>query len=276
MWPALLALKQTGGSASNEELLNKVVEILRVPEEVASVIHTDNRQTKLNYNLAWAKTYLKKAGALANSQRGVWSLTEAGEALSEQDVRLIPAEVRKADYEQRQKPEGQGRGARPAVDETEPDSELASWKDELLSTLLAMQPAAFERLAQRLLRESGFVKVEVTGRAGDGGIDGVGVLRLKLLSFVTLFQCKRYSGTVGAGAVRDFRGAMVGRSDKGLIITTGTFSAEARREATRDGAPAIELIDGDELCNLLKDLNLGLSTEVVERVRVDRDWFMQL
>ncbi len=276
MWPALLALKQTGGSASNEELLNKVVEILRVPEEVASVIHTDNRQTKLNYNLAWAKTYLKKAGALANSQRGVWSLTEAGEALSEQDVRLIPAEVRKADYEQRQKPEGQGRGARPAVDETEPDSELASWKDELLSTLLAMQPAAFERLAQRLLRESGFVRVEVTGRAGDGGIDGVGVLRLQLLSFVTLFQCKRYSGTVGAGAVRDFRGAMVGRSDKGLIITTGTFSAEARREATRDGAPAIELIDGDELCNLLKDLNLGLSTEVVERVRVDRDWFMQL
>jgi restriction system protein len=139
-----------------------------------------------------------------------------------------------------------------------------------------MQPSAFERLAQRLLRESGFVKVEVTGRSGDGGIDGVGVLRLKLLSFITLFQCKRYTGTVGAGAVRDFRGAMVGRSDKGLIITTGTFSADARREATRDGAPAIELIDGDELCNLLRELKLGLSTEVVEHVIVDLAWFSQL
>jgi restriction system protein len=156
------------------------------------------------------------------------------------------------------------------------DSEIAPWRDQVLATMRAMEPAAFERLSQRLLREAGFVKVEVTGRSGDGGIDGVGVLRLKLLSFITLFQCKRYQGTVGAGAVRDFRGAMVGRSDKGLIITTGTFSADANREATRDGAPAIDLIDGDQLCTLLKELKLGVHTEIVERVVVDRSWFEQL
>ena len=139
-----------------------------------------------------------------------------------------------------------------------------------------MAPAAFERLAQRLLREAGFVKVEVTGRSGDGGIDGVGVLRLNLLSFIILFQCKRYVGTVGAGAVRDFRGAMVGRSDKGLMITTGTFSADARKEATRDGAPAIDLIDGDQLCSLLKDLRLGVALEIVEQIRIDPAWFAQI
>lgn len=146
----------------------------------------------------------------------------------------------------------------------------------MLSYLVALPPQAFERLAQRLLRESGFIRVDVTGRSGDGGIDGVGVLRLNLLSFQTLFQCKRYAGNVGPGVVRDVRGAMVGRSDKGLIITTGTFSAEAKREATRDGAPPVELIDGEYLCDLLKQLKLGVRTEMVEQVIVDQAWFDEL
>jgi restriction system protein len=128
-----------------------------------------------------------------------------------------------------------------------------------------------ERLCQRILRESGFVKVEVTGRGGDGGIDGTGVLRINLLSFQVLFQSKRYRGSVGSSVVRDFRGAMVGRADKGLIITTGTFTAEARKEATRDGAPAIDLVDGDALCDLLKSLKIGVKIEIVESVSVDQN-----
>jgi restriction system protein len=136
-----------------------------------------------------------------------------------------------------------------------------------------MKADAFERLAQRILRESGFLKVEVTGRGGDGGIDGVGVLRIALLSFQVYFQCKRYKGSVSPGAIRDFRGAMVGRTDKGLFITTGTFTAEAKREATRDGAPAIDLIDGDLLCDLLKNLKLGVSTRLVEEVAIEPEWF---
>jgi restriction system protein len=136
-----------------------------------------------------------------------------------------------------------------------------------------MEPGAFERLCQRVLREAGFVKVEVTGRAGDGGIDGTGVLRLNLLSFHVLFQAKRYRGSVGASTIRDFRGAMVGRADKGLIITTGTFTSDARREANRDGAPAIDLVDGDALCDLLKSLRIGVRTEMVEVVTVDEGTF---
>lgn len=147
------------------------------------------------------------------------------------------------------------------------------WKDQLLSVLLQLEPSAFERLCQRLLRESGFTRVEVTGKTGDGGIDGTGVLRMNLLSFQVIFQCKRWQGSVGASTVRDFRGAMVGRADKGLIITTGTFTSEARREATRDGAPAIDLVDGDTLCDLLKERSLGVSVRMVEEVTVDSSAF---
>lgn len=142
-----------------------------------------------------------------------------------------------------------------------------------------MEPSAFERLVQRLLRESGFIQVEVTGQSGDGGIDGKGIMRLGgLLSFHVIFQCKRYRGPVTVSQVRDFRGAMVGRADKGLLITTGNFTKDATREATRDGAPAIDLIDGDQLIDKLKELGLGVKTEKVEieKVTVDRDWILSI
>ena len=148
-----------------------------------------------------------------------------------------------------------------------------------MGTLLEMDPAAFERLAQRLLREAGFIQVEVTGRSGDGGIDGKGIIRVGgLLGFHVIFQCKRYKGSVSASQVRDFRGAMVGRADKGLLITTGNFTKDAVREATRDGAPAIDLIDGDLLLDKLKELGLGVETKMiqVEQVAVDRDWFARV
>jgi restriction system protein len=145
----------------------------------------------------------------------------------------------------------------------------SSWSERLLARLLQLDPAAFERLCQRLLREAGFTKVEVTGKSGDGGIDGTGVLRMNLLSFQVIFQCKRWQGSVGSSTVRDFRGAMVGRADKGLIITTGTFTAEARKEATRDGAPAIDLVDGEALCELLREHRIGVRVEMVPQVTLD-------
>lgn len=135
---------------------------------------------------------------------------------------------------------------------------------------------AFERLSQRVLRESGFTQVEVTGRGGDGGIDGKGVVRIGgVLSFHVIFQCKRYKGSVGAGVIRDLRGAMMGRADKGLLLTTGTITRDARREAQRDGATPIDLIDGEDLVQRLKDLEMGvdISKHVVEDVKVNRQWF---
>ncbi|ESY01570.1 restriction endonuclease [Mesorhizobium sp. LNJC399B00] len=269
LWPTITALKELGGSATNDELLTKVIEVMHLPLEVQNVPHTDGRQSKVGYNLHWSKTYLKKAGYVDNSVRGVWALTDAGEEVTEAVVAQVPSIVRKMDTEARKVA---------PVSSEEPATDVLdiNWKDQLLDCLKKIPPDAFERLSQRLLREAGFIKVEVTGRAGDGGIDGIGVLRLNLLSFQVLFQCKRYSGSVGPSTIRDFRGAMVGRSDKGLLITTGTFTAEAKKEATRDGAPAIELIDGEQLCDLLKQLKLGVSTEMVEKVLVDPSWFSRV
>ncbi len=234
--------------------------------------HGDGPTTQFEYELAWVRTYLKKVGALENSQRGVWRLTPVGAAMSASELHEVPRRVRELGRHKRQARELSG-DELDATDETELE---LSWKDKLLDLMKALQPDAFERLAQRLLRESGFTKVEVTGRSGDGGIDGTGVLRVNLLSFHVLFQCKRYNGTVGASIVRDFRGAMVGRADKGLVITTGSFSPDAKREATRDGAPAIDLVDGDTLCDLLKDLGIGVNVKQVEEVSVDKGAFEDL
>lgn len=282
MWPAIVALKRLGGSAANDELFQEVVDVMALSPAVQNLPHTDGRLSKVAYNLRWATTYLKKAGYVDNSVRGVWALTDAGETCSEADVDRVPSMVRRQAYEAKRSLEGEI-GAQPDstdapddVTDAPPALVEIDWKDEVLAQLKSIPPDAFERLAQRMLREAGFVKVEVTGRSGDGGIDGIGVLRINLLSFQVLFQCKRYNGSVGPSTIRDFRGAMVGRSDKGLLITTGTFTSEAKREATRDGAPPIELIDGEHLCDLLKDLRLGVSTEMVERVIIERSWFERL
>jgi len=224
----------------------------------------------LEYRLAWARSYLKKVDALNNSSRGIWTLNDKGRQLSKEECEQIPAIVRK-DYLEIRKTR------RSKTDDTEgeelgEESDL-DWKQNLLRVLVEIEPSAFERLSQRILRESGFTKVEVMGKSGDGGIDGIGLLRMNLVSFTVLFQCKRYKDSVGSSVVRDFRGAMQGRCDKGLIITTGTFTSEAKKEATRDGAPAIDLIDGDSLCDLLKSLRLGVSVEQIERITIRPDWF---
>lgn len=268
--PIVHSLRARGGSATIDELEEAVASATNLSEEQRSQLHGDGPRTEFSYRLAWARTYLKKGGALDNSERGVWHLTPAGYEMSDEQIRDIKYQVQQQNREARAAAATQ---AEPIEDEdeTEEIEDIAlSWKERLLEALLAMEPSAFERLCQRVLRESGFVKVEVTGRGGDGGIDGTGVLRINLLSFQVLFQSKRYRGSVGSSVIRDFRGAMVGRADKGLIITTGTFTAEARKEATRDGAPAIDLVDGDTLCDLLKSLKIGVKIEIVESVTVDQ------
>jgi restriction system protein len=244
-----------------------VAKLMKLPETLLAIPHKSGSQSQFGYELAWVRTYLKKAGLADNSERGVWSLTEAGEKISDAELLLVPKKVKgqkKAKDQEADMPVG-------AEETDEPH-----WQEQTLTAIAGMKPDAFERLSQRILRESGFTRVEVTGRTGDGGIDGIGVLRVNLVSFHVLFQCKRWKGSVGASVVRDFRGAMVGRADKGLIITTGTFTADARREATRDGAPAIDLVDGEAVCQLLKELKLGLRVRLVEEVEVEEGFFSSI
>ncbi|OSC26732.1 restriction endonuclease [Mycobacterium vulneris] len=279
LWPTLQAATALGGSASIAELDAAVIDREGFSSEQQNVLHGDGPQTEIRYRLAWARTYLKGLGLLTNSQRGVWTVTEAGQGVNGKDqVRRLLAEYDAAYAERKDKRKNGAQSAvSTEVEQVEAEAEV-EWKEELLETLLAMSPAAFERLAQRLLRESGFSSAVVTGRSGDGGIDGLGVYQLNLLSFPVFFQCKRYRGSVTPSAVRDFRGAMAGRGDKGLLITTGTFTSDARKEATRDGAPPIDLIDGDRLCDLLKELSLGVTTteRVVEDVKIEGDYFASL
>lgn len=269
--PALAALRARGGSATIEEMEEGVADIMELSDELLSVQHGGGPRTQFQYELAWVRTYLKKVGALENSERGIWSLTDVGERMTDEEARQVFSRVRANAYEAR-KARANSPHSQPVTDLEAEDVEQ-SWVDALLDVIGKMEPPAFERLSQRLLRESGFTKVDVTGRVGDGGIDGIGVLRMNLVSFQVLFQCKRWKGSVGASVVRDFRGAMVGRADKGLVITTGTFTSDARREATRDGAPAIDLIDGEMLCQLLKERGLGLTVKMVEQVEVNEAFF---
>jgi restriction system protein len=192
--------------------------------------------------------------------------------LDDLDAKEIVKAVREAE---KNKP-SQTNSLDESVAPTETLEELA-WHQQLHKVLLSLEPAAFERLAQRLLRESGFIQVQVTGKSGDGGLDGVGIARINgFLSFHVLFQCKRYQGSVTAAQIRDFRGAMQGRTDKGLFITTGTFTRDAIKEATRDGAPPIDLIDGEQLVQRLKELGLGVKITMIEAVEVDMDWFTKI
>lgn len=272
LWPTLKALEARGGSASIEELSEEVAAMKALPDEILDIPHGDGPRSEVDYRAAWARTHLKFIDAIENSARGIWSLTDRGRQIkSEEKVRQFVRDIRA----ERGKAKREQKVSLPESDESIQDNE-GEWEDELLKILKELDPSAFERLCQRVLRESGFTKVEVTGRSGDGGIDGAGVLRVNLLSFHVRFQSKRYSGSVGAPEIRDFRGAMVGRADKGLFITTGRFTKDAEREAVRDGAPAIDLIDGFELCRILKSLDLGVRTETVEQVTLEPGFFVNL
>lgn len=265
-----------GGSGTIDEIFQKVAEVLKLPDEVLNILHGDTSQSEVEYRLAWSRTYLRKYGVVENSARGVWALTSTDINTDALDPKEIVRCVREA-HKPRQSELSLAEVPSLPSDDPDQEQETLEWHEQLHRLLLLLQPAAFERLTQRLLRESGFIQVEVTGKSGDGGIDGIGIARLSgFLSFHVLFQCKRYQGTITPSQIRDFRGAMQGRTDKGLFITTGTFSREAMKEATRDGAPPIDLIDGEQLVQRLKDLGLGVKIKMVETVEVDTDWFSKL
>lgn len=277
LWPTLQAVVAMDGSGRIDEINRTVIEREGFDEAQQGVLHGDGPQTEIEYRLAWARTYLKGMGLLENSSRGVWSVTENGRQVEHDQLPDLHATYTREARErsrrrQRQKPQPE---ERPESEDVEAEDD---WKQRLLDVLLKVPPDRFERLARRLLREAGFINTTVTGKSGDGGIDGIGTYRVSLISFTVFFQCKRYAGSVGAGAVRDFRGAMMGRGDKGLLITTGTFTADAQREATRDGAPPIDLIDGDALCDLLKQYELGVETKLrqIEEVEPNPDFFDEI
>jgi len=257
--PLLNALRALGGSGTPDEVAEQIAKDLALPDDVQNDL-LPSGSPRFQNQVAWARFYLVREGLLDSSKRGVWSLTERGRGTSlthEQGREIFLRWVRIFQEQRRSKEAADEPIAEQVAEAT--GAPTKDYRAEVLELLLALPPSGFERLSQRLLREAGFTQVVVTGQSGDGGIDGHGTLQINaLVSFKVLFQCKRYAKSVSPSHVRDFRGAMAGRADKGIIITTGSFTAEARRESTRDGVPPIELIDGEKLVDMLENLELGL------------------
>lgn len=284
--PTFIALKKLGGSGTNDEILNQVINDLNLPDEVADITHNGNvNQSELSYRLAWARTYLANYDAIQNSARSVWSITPDFVSVDVLDEKEVVAFVVKKNAEKRSRtaivttPKVLPEDDEPLNDDEEFPNEIKPWKERLAGILQKMDPYGFERLTQRVLRECGFSQVEVTKKSGDGGmdggIDGTGKLKINgIFSFNVAFQCKRYSGVVGAPDIRNFRGSLTTNIEKGLFITTGTFSKAARDEACSPGKQQIDLLDGEEFINKLTEYEIGVHP--VTTYAIDEDFFNKI
>ena len=281
--PTYQALIKLGGSGTNNEICEQVIKDLQLPDEVVDESHLGSEnQTELEYQLAWARTYLKNFGVIINSARSVWSITSDYTAGVGLDAREIVSYTANRNAERRK-----GRRKIEEVncenpddgieenDETEYPDEIKPWRQRLAEVLQNMDPYGFERLTQRVLRECGFTQVEVTKKSGDGGIDGTGKLKINgIFSFNVAFQCKRYKGAVGASDIRDFRGSLTTDIEKGVFITTGTFTKAAKEEASNPGKQQIDLIDGEEFINKIAQYGIGVR-EVIT-YEIDEEFFEKI
>lgn len=267
----LEALRLLGGAARPLEVCEKVAELAKVSiaDQEAT---TKNGQSRFNNQVAWARFYLAKAGLIDTSKYGVWKLTELGRTSvldHESSVALFKQVQAKVSRKQESSVNPLDEQSPPEAAESE---SAIGHRAKLLELLQTLPPRGFENFSRQLLLAAGFQDVNVLGQSGDGGIDGVGILQVNpLVSFKVLFQCKRYKGAVSSPQVRDFRGAMQGRADKGIIITTGTFTPDARKEAVRDGVPPIELVDADKLIDMMEQLEVGLKP--VKAFEIDDSFF---
>ena len=265
--PLLQALKDLGGSAAPREALERIAEIENVPEALRNEVLSSGQERFYN-QVHWARQYLVWEGLIDSGKRGVWTLTPKGlatqlNATSAREIFLD--QVRKHAAIKKPTPTPSERVSdiddRP---EDTPQSDEDASLQSFLRVVKGLSPNGFERLSMRLLREAGFERVSVTGRSNDGGIDGVGVLQLNdLVSFNVVFQCKKWDGSVPPKEIRDLRGAMAGRAEKGIFLTTGAFTSNARAEAERPGAVPIELVDGEKLFDMFKRYELGLKPRTV-------------
>ncbi|MBS1651630.1 MAG: restriction endonuclease [Bacteroidetes bacterium] len=259
--PILNTLKDMGGAGVTSEVIDSIIDKLKISDaEVEETINSG--QSRVRNRIQWARLYLTKAGYIDSKIRGTWKLTDKGLGanLSEKDVMDLFKTVQSSFSNK----ENTSKGKTSKVVEDEFSTEEEEHSHNLLSIIQSLSPAGFERICKRLLTECGFQNVQVTGKSGDNGIDGIGLLEINdLVSFKVLFQCKRYKESVGSEPVRNFRGAMQGRADKGIILTTGRFTKEARNEAIRDGVPPIELVDGEKLVELFEKYELGLKPKTV-------------
>lgn len=276
--PTFKALKELGGSGTNDEIYSTVIKNMKLTDAIVDEPHRDSpNQSELQYQLAWARTYLKNYGVIVNSARGVWAITSQYSIIEELNPKEIIAYTANKKIPKRKNALKNDVDLPVEDNNTENDiiefpDEIKPWRIRLMNVLNNMNPYAFERLSQRLLRECGFTQVVVTKKSNDGGIDGRGKLRINgIFSFNVAFQCKRYKNPVTASEIRDFRGSLTADIEKGVFITTSTFTKSAKEEASNPGKQIIDLIDGEDFINKLAEFEIGLKE--VKDYEIDEDFF---
>jgi len=281
--PTFLALKALGGSGKNDEILNQIITDLNIPDEVADIQHKGRtNKSELSYQADWARTYLRIYGVIENSARSVWSIKPDYVSVTELDAKKIVDTVTSENRKKRSRENGDSTNSFDKPEDSDPTNdyaeypdELKPWREHLADILKNMDPYGFERLSQRVLRECGFSQVEVTKKSGDGGIDGTGKLKINgIFSFNVAFQCKRYDGVVGAPAIRDFRGSLTTNIEKGVLITTGTFSKAAREEAASPGKQQIDLVDGEDFISMIAEYGIGVKE--IKTYEIDESFFNKI
>lgn len=268
------AIKKLGGSGKNNEINDQVAELLDLSDLVLSVPHLNSSMSEVNYRCAWARTLLKNYGAVENSARSVWSIKPEYSNVDTVDGKFIETNCHNLMWKKTEKTPD---FSEEQMEEScvEIPEEVRPWRKKLYDVLIHMNPYSFEKLTQRLLRECGFEDVKVTKKSGDGGIDGTGKLKINgIFSFNIAFQCKRYQGSVGAPDIRDFRGSLTTDIEKGLFITTGSFSKQAVEEASNPGKQQIDLIDGEEFISKLAEYGIGVKE--VKDYDIDEEYFAKI
>jgi restriction system protein len=256
----LNALRALDGSGKPKEVSQWIAKKFSLSDQILEAM-TRTGVPRFYNQVAWARQYLVWEGLLDSSKRGTWSLTKEGENtyLDENSSKAILTTWVKANSSQKAKQsETNDIVSTDAIEAVPSIIDVA--RAALLNRLKTVTPEGFERLMKYVVREMGFESVENTQFVKDHGIDGYGTLRVnEFITFRVIFQCKRYSKTpVSRAEVGDFRSAMIGRADKGIIFTTGRFSEDAKREANREWAPPIELCDGEKLVDLLERYQIGI------------------
>ncbi|MFM7537668.1 MAG: restriction endonuclease [Acidimicrobiales bacterium] len=282
MLPVLRAVASLGGSATNREITEAVVDAEQFDDEQMAIKYPTRDRSILWDRLEWARSYCRLSGVLESPKRGLFVVSPLGsEVLSLPDAE---ARARLAELD-RQVRAARPRKGKAAVAEDDagdlppeaeaaavPDQEDTGWQDRFLARLHALSPTRFENFALLLLRAYGLELTHVGG-TGDEGIDGIGTVPLsEVLSATVAVQAKRYAPdgkSIGRDTVALFqRDAAAVGAERAVLVTLATFTSAARKAATTV-TPRVDLIDGRRICELALARSIGVSMLPV----VDDAWF---
>lgn len=281
----LEALRELGSSARANEVIEWVAQNRDVPTDESERI-TKGGQTVFENRVHWARFYLVKAGLIDSTVRGLWVLTDKGRTTklsAAESLELFRRLSQQFRTERKNKPEQTD--SEDALDDSEGDDapvagvpgidsyiNISEIRQTLIKKLHDLSDIGFEHFCAAVLRHVGFENVIVTQRSHDRGVDGEGFLQInRFVKTKVMFQSKRYQGSVGSDRIQAFRGAIHGRAERGIVITTGTFTASAKSEAARENATPIELVDIDKLLDLLIEEKLGVFES--KALQIDDQFF---